>query len=158
RCCGAVGLPSVPQRPHPMQRSARTAHTIRPSRSGSSTMQSATGQAAWQIEQAKAPKQRSGSITAMVLGAFLRGPLIILVHIVRRLYQSPWTSLRVGLLSEDVAAWRVADFGHDREERHRIFEDLPVCVDGEIASVVIDVDRIRGRLVGLPRFSKCQPV
>src|ERR1700730_4438212 len=70
-----------------MHRSARTAHTMRPSRSGSSTMQSATGQAAWQIEHANAPKQRSGSITAMVLGAFLRGPLIILVHIVRRLYR-----------------------------------------------------------------------
>src|ERR1700730_16800279 len=68
-----------------MHRSARTAHTMRPSRSGSSTMQSATGQAAWQIEHANAPKQRSGSITAMVLGAFLRGPLIILVHIVDRL-------------------------------------------------------------------------
>src|SRR3954467_2659612 len=63
-----------------MQRSARTAHTIRPSRSGSSTMQLATGQAAWQIEQANAPKQRSGSMTATVFGAFLRGPDIILVH------------------------------------------------------------------------------
>src|SRR3954471_4356779 len=63
-----------------MHRSARTAHTIRPSRSGSSTMQLATGQAAWQIEQANAPKQRSGSITAMVFGAFLRAPAIILVH------------------------------------------------------------------------------
>jgi len=41
-----------------------------------------TGQAAWQIEQANAPKQRSGSITAIVLGAFLRGPLIIFVHMV----------------------------------------------------------------------------
>src|SRR5215468_5866560 len=65
-----------------MQRSARTAHTIRPSRSGSSTMQLATGQAAWQIEHAKAPKHRSGSMTAIVLGAFLRGPLIIFVHMV----------------------------------------------------------------------------
>jgi len=69
-----------------MQRSARTAHTMRPSRSGSSTIQSATGQAAWQIEQAKAPKQRSGSITAMVLGAFFRGPLIIFVHMSLKLY------------------------------------------------------------------------
>src|SRR3989440_11730713 len=69
-----------------MQRSARTAHTIRPSRSGSSTMQPATGQAAWQIEHANAPKQRSGSITAIVLGAFLRGPLIILVHMGPELY------------------------------------------------------------------------
>src|SRR5262245_65862905 len=66
-----------------MQRSARTAHTIRPSRSGSSTMQPAMGQAAWQIEHANAPKQRSGSMTAMVFGAFLRGPDIILVHIWR---------------------------------------------------------------------------
>src|SRR5262245_8504029 len=71
-----------------MQRSARTAQTIRPSRSGSSTMQPATGHAAWQIEHAKAPKQRSGSITAMVLGAFLRGPLIIFVHMVSRLYMT----------------------------------------------------------------------
>ena len=44
-------------------------------------MQPATGHAAWQIEHAKAPKQLSGSITAMVLGAFLRAPPIILVHI-----------------------------------------------------------------------------
>src|SRR5688572_14986255 len=64
-----------------MQRSARTPHTMRPSRSFSSTMQPATGQAAWQIEHAKAPKHRSGSITAIVFGAFLRGPVIILVHI-----------------------------------------------------------------------------
>src|SRR5688500_4015121 len=69
-----------------MHRSARTAQTTRPSLSFSSTMQPATGQAAWQIEHAKAPKHRSGSITAMVLGAFFRGPPIILVHIVRRLY------------------------------------------------------------------------
>src|SRR5262245_5550418 len=69
-----------------MHKSARTAQTIRPSRSGSSTIQPATGQAAWQIEQAKAPKQRSGSITAMVLGAFFRGPPIILVHIMSGLY------------------------------------------------------------------------
>src|SRR5215467_6017544 len=59
---------------------------MRPSRSGSSTMQPATGQAAWQIEHAKAPKQRSGSITAIVFGAFLRGPDIILVHITTELY------------------------------------------------------------------------
>jgi len=63
-----------------MQRSARTAQTIRPSRSGSSTMQPETGQAAWQMEQANAPKQASGSMTAIVFGAFLRGPDIILVH------------------------------------------------------------------------------
>jgi hypothetical protein len=44
-------------------------------------MQPCTGQAAWQIEHAYAPKQRSGSITAIVRGAFLRGPDIRLVHI-----------------------------------------------------------------------------
>jgi hypothetical protein len=43
-------------------------------------MQSATGQAAWQIEQANAPKQRSGSMTAIVFGAFFRAPVIIFVH------------------------------------------------------------------------------
>jgi hypothetical protein len=43
-------------------------------------MHPATGQAAWQIEQANAPKQASGSMTAIVLGAFFRGPPIILVH------------------------------------------------------------------------------
>src|SRR5215468_12501150 len=69
-----------------MHKSARTAQTIRPLVSGSSTMHPATGQAAWQIEHANAPKHRSGSITAIVLGAFLRGPLIIFVHMVRRLY------------------------------------------------------------------------
>jgi hypothetical protein len=63
-----------------MHKSARTAQTIRPSESGSSTMHPATGQAAWQIEHAKAPKHLSGSITAIVLGAFFRGPPIILVH------------------------------------------------------------------------------
>lgn len=46
-------------------------------------MQPATGHAAWQIEQAKAPKQRSGSMTAMVFGAFFRGPDIIFVHMSR---------------------------------------------------------------------------
>jgi hypothetical protein len=46
-------------------------------------MHPATGQAAWQIEQANAPKQLSGSITAIVFGAFLRGPDIILVHMGR---------------------------------------------------------------------------
>src|SRR5262249_23482745 len=66
-----------------MQRSARTAQTILPFTSGSSTMQPATGQAAWQIEHANAPKQRSGSMTAIVFGAFLRGPDIILVHMDR---------------------------------------------------------------------------
>src|SRR2546426_4527974 len=66
-----------------MHRSARTAHTRRPSRSFSSTMQPATGHAAWQIEQANAPKHRSGSMTAIVFGAFLRGPVIILVHMDR---------------------------------------------------------------------------
>ena len=79
----SVGFPSVTHSPQPMHKSARTAHTIRPSRSGSSTMQPATGQAAWQIEHANAPKQRSGSITAIVFGAFLRGPDIILVHMDR---------------------------------------------------------------------------
>src|SRR4029450_793843 len=46
-------------------------------------MHPATGHAAWQIEQANAPKQASGSITAIVLGAFFRGPPIILVHMGR---------------------------------------------------------------------------
>jgi hypothetical protein len=46
-------------------------------------MQPATGHAAWQIEQEKAPKQRSGSMTAMVFGAFFRGPDIIFVHMSR---------------------------------------------------------------------------
>src|SRR5205807_10121820 len=100
RCCGAVGLPSVTHSPQPMHRSARTAHTIRPSRSGSSTMQLATGQAAWQIEQANAPKQRSGSMTAIVFGAFLRGPLIILVHMDQIIVGS----------ADDVPDRRVADF------------------------------------------------
>jgi hypothetical protein len=46
-------------------------------------MHPATGQAAWQIEHANAPKQLSGSITAIVFGAFLRGPDIIFVHMDR---------------------------------------------------------------------------
>jgi hypothetical protein len=46
-------------------------------------MHPAMGQAAWQIEHANAPKQLSGSITAIVFGAFLRGPDIIFVHMDR---------------------------------------------------------------------------
>jgi hypothetical protein len=46
-------------------------------------MQPATGQAAWQIEHANAPKHRSGSMTAIVFGAFFRGPAIIFVHMER---------------------------------------------------------------------------
>src|SRR2546421_1733351 len=65
-----------------MHRSTRTAQIIRPSRSFSSTIEPATGQAAWQMEHANAPKHRSGSTTAMVLGAFFHGPVIILVHMV----------------------------------------------------------------------------
>src|SRR6059036_2009820 len=97
-----------------MHKSARTAQTIRPSRSGSSTMQPATGQAAWQIEQAKAPKQRSGSITAMVFGAFLRGPDIILVHI--------WTVI-IAESTQRMARQRLADFRHPRPQRRDVLED-----------------------------------
>src|SRR3954454_17645629 len=104
RCCGAVGLPSVTHRPQPMHRSARTAHTNRPSRSGSSTIQPATGQAAWQIEQANAPKHRSGSMTAIVFGAFLRGPDIIFVHMAAIIAD------RISV--QDVADRRLAGFGH----------------------------------------------
>lgn len=43
-------------------------------------MQPWTGQAAWQMEQANAPKHLSGSTTAIVRGAFFRGPDIRLVH------------------------------------------------------------------------------
>src|SRR2546422_9089958 len=105
-----------------MQRSARTAHTIRPSRSGSSTMQLATGQAAWQIEQANAPKQRSGSMTAIVFGAFLRGPLIILVHMGGIMIRDPSGS------ADDVAGGRVADFRHDAVQRRRVLPDRRVHV------------------------------
>src|SRR4029079_1914400 len=122
RCCGAVGLPSVTQRPQPMHRSARTAQTIRPSRSGSSTMQPATGQAAWQIEQANAPKQRSGSITAMVFGAFLRGPDIILVHI--------WTGI-IAESAERMPRCRFADLRHHGPQRGGVLEDQSVGVGGE---------------------------
>src|SRR5437667_10067592 len=97
-----------------MHKSARTAHTIRPSRSGSSTMQPATGQAAWQIEQANAPKQRSGSMTAIVFGAFLRGPLIILVHMDQ-------------IISADgMAGRRRAHFGHHAVQREVVLPDLAV--------------------------------
>lgn len=63
-----------------MHLSTSTAQTHRPFASCSSMMQSATGQAAWQIEQANAPKQLSGSMTAIVFGNFLRGTSISLVH------------------------------------------------------------------------------
>src|SRR5713226_6565466 len=94
-----------------MHKSARTAHTIRPSRSGSSTMQPATGQAAWQIEQANAPKQWSGSTTAIVFGAFLRGPLIIFVHIDGN--YSPDSA-------NGMSGRRRADFRHDAEQCCRV--------------------------------------
>src|SRR5919106_6674422 len=81
-----------------MQRSARTAHTMRPSWSGTSTMQPCTGQAAWQIEQANAPKQRSGSMTAIVRGAFFRGPDIRLVHMAR-LYGRSTRSTKSGTMT-----------------------------------------------------------
>ena len=63
----------VTHSPQPMHLSMRTAQTQRSLASFSSTMQSSTGQAAWQIEQANAPKQRSGSTTATLRGARLRG-------------------------------------------------------------------------------------
>src|SRR5258707_10943084 len=102
-----------------MQKSARTAQTIRPLRSGSSTMQPATGQAAWQIEQANAPKQASGSMTAIVLGAFLRGPPIIFVHIVNGIIS--WMGLRPrNRLGRRLLNWPTAGsfavFGHRRPE------------------------------------------
>src|SRR3954463_15479012 len=104
-----------------MQRSARTAHTMRPSRSGSSTMQPATGQAAWQIEQANAPKHRSGSMTAIVFGAFLRGPDIIFVHM-------------SGIIA-DSAQWMphegIGDFRHGREQRRGVLVDDLMRVRGE---------------------------
>src|SRR5438445_5603387 len=124
-----------------MHRSARTATPMAHSRSGSSTMQSATGQAAWQIEHANAPKQRSGSITAMVLGAFLRGPLIILVHIVGRLYRRP----RMALLEHVSGGW-LPHFGHGREERGCILEDHPVRVGRKVSGVVDRVIWIGSRL------------
>ena len=64
-----------------MHLSTSTAHTQRPLGSCSSMMQSSTGQAAWQIEHENAPKQLSGSITAIRLGALFRGLFINLVHI-----------------------------------------------------------------------------
>src|SRR6266550_6767912 len=93
-----------------MQRSARTAHTMRPSRSGSSTMQLATGQAAWQIEHANAPKHRSGSMTAIVFGAFLRGPDIILVHMAAIIAES----------TKRMSGRWLADFAHVDEERRGV--------------------------------------
>jgi len=48
-------------------------------------MHPATGQAAWQIEHANAPKHRSGSMTAIVFGGFFLAPPIILVHMVTKL-------------------------------------------------------------------------
>src|SRR5437868_14694106 len=96
-----------------MQRSARTAQTMRPSRSGSSTMQPATGQAAWQMEQANAPKQRSGSMTAIVFGAFLRGPDIILVHIDQIIAES----------AEWMPGGRVEHFRHGGVHRRRVLVD-----------------------------------
>src|SRR5579864_7726158 len=116
-----------------MQRSARTAQTIRPFASGSSTMQSATGHAAWQIEHANAPKQRSGSMTAIVFGAFLRGPDIILVHMDRIIAES----------AQRMASGRFAHFRDHRQQRRRVLPDNPVGVRGEEPDVGW-LDWIRG--------------
>ena len=63
-----------------MHLSISTAQTQRPFASFSSIMQSSTGHAAWQIEQAKAPKQVSGSMTAILRGNRLRGVFWSFVH------------------------------------------------------------------------------
>src|SRR5262245_36756456 len=108
-----------------MQRSARTAQTIRPLTSGSSTMQPATGHAAWQIEHANAPKQRSGSMTAIVFGAFLRGPDIILVHMTRIISESAQRMPGCGL----------SDFRHRRKERCVVLVDRTARIRREEARV-----------------------
>src|ERR1700694_158995 len=131
-----------------MQRSARTAHTIRPSRSGSSTMQPETGQAAWQIEQANAPKQRSGSITAMVFGAFFRGPDIILVHI---------SNAIIAESAEGMARRRRADFRHRDPETQDILEDQPVPI-GRKEPQVLRLRGIGGCLEALPRQAGAESV
>src|SRR5581483_4730283 len=98
------------------------------SRSGSSTMQPATGQAAWQIEQANAPKQRSGSMTAIVFGAFFRGPDIILVHM-HKIIPEPQGACAQGLaavslsLLERMTRGGSAHFGHDGEQRGVVLVD-----------------------------------
>src|SRR5436189_481320 len=128
-----------------MHRSARTAHTMRPSRSGSSTIQPATGQAAWQIEHANAPKQRSGSITAIVFGAFLRGPDIIFVHIAEIIAErakdppgdaaaKPGGVRRTrergegGSAHERLTDRRLAVLGHDAPERRGVFVDRVIGI------------------------------
>src|SRR5207249_7253996 len=130
-----------------MHKSARTAQIIRPSRSGSSTMQPATGQAAWQMEQAKAPKQRSGSMTAIVFGAFLRGPDIILVHM-HQLYRE---------LLERLTGGRLADLRHRRKERRSVLVDQRVGVRPEEAPVA-RLERIGDGLVPLTGFARSETV
>src|ERR1700730_1471728 len=130
-----------------MHKSARTAHTIRPSRSGSSTMQPATGQAAWQIEHANAPKHRSGSITAIVFGAFLRGPDIILVHMAAIIAESP----------ERMAVGGFADFRHREKERRGVLVDQVVGVGPEETGVA-GARRVCRRAESLARFAHAQTV
>src|SRR3954462_3678505 len=141
-----------------MHRSARTAHTMRPSRSGSSTIQPATGQAAWQIEHANAPKQRSGSMTAIVFGAFLRGPDIILVHMGSPeaplprscVGGNPMAPLRAVIIADEpggsadqgTADRRLAIFRHDAPERGVVLVNRVVRVHGEVPNVV-RIGRIR---------------
>src|SRR5690242_2589386 len=113
-----------------MHRSARTAQTIRPSRSGSSTIQPATGQAAWQIEHANAPKQRSGSMTAMVFGAFLRGPDIIFVHMSRDYSRS-------SSLGEGTAQLQAV---RSHESSAQTVDELPIVVGKTIEETVDRLD------------------
>src|SRR6059036_4306397 len=83
------------------------------------------------MEQAKAPKQRSGSMTAIVFGAFLRGPDIILVHM-DQLYRE---------LLERLTGGRLADLRHRREERRSVLVDECFRVHAEEA-VVVWLDRV----------------
>src|SRR3979490_406013 len=93
------------------------------------------------MEQAKAPKQLSGSITAIVFGAFLRGPPIILVHILGPNYTR---------LAKGMPGGRRGILRHGREEACRVLVDRRERVGSEEARR-LGGDRIRRRFIALRR-------
>src|SRR5438046_214266 len=98
----------------------------------------------------------------MVLGAFLRGPLIIFVHIVGKLYPKLCDAGCLGrrwfrTLSEQMTGRRLADLGNGGEKRGGMLENLAVCVRREISSV-LRLIRIGAGLEPLPGATRSHAI
>src|SRR5882672_10638871 len=95
-------------------------------------------------------------MTAIVLGAFLRGPLIIFVHMVKWNYtgsrfQVPGSGFKVLVrgsgtwnlsILDGMSRRRVAGFGYRSKQRRGVFPNHVVRVRREVPCVVRDVERI----------------